>query len=110
MQPPAGSSGDGSLSWPVRVVVIIAGIAFATAGVVALGDRDWEDVAILAGLTIMCAWAAWRGRDPLNPAGHHRAFHRAGGRRREAAEIQPPRNVVDGPRTPPTVPWREPPS
>lgn len=65
----------------VRSGLGVAALVAATAMWVALGDRHWAAMLVLAVLAVGCAYPALTGRDPFDPR-QRRRKHRHRSRRR----------------------------
>ena len=55
------------LSPGVRSLAAALAVGFAVAAGVALADRDWWSAFLLADLAALCAYAVWKGKDPVAP-------------------------------------------
>ena len=83
----------------VRTGLGVASLVAATAMWVAVGDRHWAAILVLAVLAVGCAYPALTGRDPFDPR-QRRRKHRHRSRRHAS-----PAPVTGPPATPP-IPWQ----
>ena len=83
----------------VRSGLGLAGLVAATAMWVALGDRHWAAVLVLAVLTVGCAYPALTGRDPFNQRQRRRKHRHRSKRHASPAPI-------NGPQPAPPMHWQ----